>query len=137
VNLILVTTVALLWFSIPLRGSVLLLLVASALYVLSGLGLGLLISTFSNTQQEAFMSTFLVVMPAILLSGFLFPISSMPDPVQWITIVNPVRHYIDVVRGIFLKGSGMDILWRELASLAVIGVATLGIATVRFRRTAL
>jgi ABC-2 type transport system permease protein len=137
INLTVVTVVALLWFKIPLRGSVVLLFTASLLYTLSGLGLGLLISTFSNTQQEAFMSTFLVLMPAILLSGFLFPISSMPEPVQWITIVNPVRHYIDVVRGIFLKGSGFDILWTRLAALALIGITTLSIATVRFRRTSL
>jgi len=137
INLTVVTIVALLWFSIPLRGSVLLLLAASLLYILSGLGLGLLISTFSSTQQEAFMSTFLVVMPAILLSGFLFPVSSMPEPVQWITILNPVRHYIDVVRGIFLKGSGFFVLWPRLAALAVIGTTTLGIAAIRFRKTAL
>jgi ABC-2 type transport system permease protein len=137
INLVLVTSVALLWFSIPLRGSIPLLLAASALYILSGLGLGLLISTFSNTQQEAFLSTFMVVMPAILLSGFLFPVSSMPDPVQWITIVNPVRHYIDVVRGIFLKGSGIDILWPRLLALALIGGAALSLASLRFRRTAL
>lgn len=137
INLTVVTLVALLWFKIPLRGSVPLLLAASLLYILSGLGLGLLISTFSNTQQEAFMSTFLVIMPAILLSGFLFPVSSMPDAVQWITIINPVRHYIDVVRGIFLKGSGFDILWTRLAALALIGATTLSIAAVRFRRTSL
>ena len=83
------------------------------------------------------MSTFLVVMPAILLSGFLFPVSSMPEPVQWITIVNPVRHYIDVVRAIFLKGSGVEVLWIPLTALAVTGVTTLTIAAIRFRRTAL
>jgi ABC-2 type transport system permease protein len=137
INLTVVTVVALLWFEIPLRGSVALLFTASLLYILSGLGLGLLISTFSSTQQEAFMSTFLVLMPAILLSGFLFPISSMPEPVQWITIVNPVRHYIDVVRGIFLKGSGFDILWTRLAALALIGITTLSIAAMRFRKTSL
>ena len=137
INLTIVTIVALLWFKIPLRGSVPLLIAASFLYILSGLGLGLLISTFSSTQQEAFMSTFLVIMPAILLSGFLFPVSSMPEPVQWITIVNPVRHYIDVVRGIFLKGSGFDILWTRLAALALIGCTTLTIAAMRFRKTSL
>src|SRR4030095_14939682 len=137
INLTVVTVVALLWFKIPLRGSVPLLLAGSILYILSGLGLGLLISTFSSTQQEAFMSTFLVIMPAILLSGFLFPVSSMPGPVQWITIINPVRHYIDLVRGIFLKGSGFDILWTRLAALAFIGLTTLSIAALRFKRTSL
>jgi ABC-2 type transport system permease protein len=137
VNLAIVTTIALLWFSIPLRGSVLLLVAASCLYIVCGLAIGLLVSTVSNTQQEAFMSTFMVVMPSILLSGFLFPVSSMPEPVQWITIVNPVRHYIDVVRGIFLKGSGIDILWTQLLALAAIGGILLTLATVRFRRTSI
>ncbi len=137
VNLTIVTTVALLWFSIPLRGSIPLLVGASALYIVSGLALGLIVSTFSNTQQEAFLSTFMVVMPAILLSGFLFPVTSMPEPVQWLTMVNPVRHYIDVVRGIFLKGSGIELLWTKLAALAAIGAVMLTAAILRFRRTAL
>jgi ABC-2 type transport system permease protein len=137
VNLAIVTTVALLWFSIPLRGSVLLLIGASALYIVSGLALGLIVSTFSNTQQEAFMSTFMVVMPSILLSGFMFPVTSMPEPVQWLTMLNPVRHYIDVVRGIFLKGSGIELLWTKLAALAAIGAVMLAVAITRFRRSAL
>lgn len=137
INLTLVTTVALLWFSIPLRGSVLLLVGISVLYILSGLGLGLLVSTISDTQQEAFLSTFMVVMPGILLSGFLFPITSMPKVIQWVTLVNPVRHYITCVRGIFLKGTGLEILWPHVLALALLGVGLLAVATVRLRRTSL
>jgi len=136
VDLVFVTLVALLWFHIPFRGSPLLLLAASILYLLSGLGTGLLISTVSKTQQEAFLSSFMVFMPAILLSGFMFPVSSMPKLFQWLTLLNPMRHYIEIVRALFLKGAGASLLWRQFAALLVIGAALLGFATARFRKTA-
>jgi ABC-2 type transport system permease protein len=135
-DLVFVTLVALFWFHIPLRGNPLLLLAASVLYLLSGLGTGLLISTVSRTQQEAFLSSFMVFMPAILLSGFMFPVSSMPEVFQWLTLLNPMRHYIEVVRAIFLKGAGATLLWRQFAALFIIGVALLGFAAARFRKTA-
>ena len=126
---------ALLWFDVPFRGSVLWLLVASLLYLASGLGLGLLISTISKTQQEAFMGSFLVFMPAILLSGFMFPVSSMPASFQWLTLFNPVRHYIEIVRAIFLKGTGALTLWPQYLWLLALGAGLLGFAAWRFRRT--
>jgi ABC-2 type transport system permease protein len=135
-DLVFVTLVALFWFHIPFRGNPLLLLAASVLYLLSGLGTGLLISTVSRTQQEAFLSSFMVFMPAILLSGFMFPVSSMPEVFQWLTLLNPMRHYIEVVRAIFLKGAGATLLWRQFAALFIIGVALLGFAAARFRKTA-
>ena len=122
------------WFDVPFRGSALWLLGASVLYLASGLGLGLLISTISRTQQEAFMGSFLVFMPAILLSGFMFPVSSMPVSFQWLTVVNPVRHYIEIVRAIFLKGTGVPSLWPQYLWLLALGVALLGISVLRFRR---
>lgn len=134
VDLAIVTAIAVLWFEVPFRGSLLLLLLASTLYLLSGLGLGLLISTVSNTQQEAFMASFLVFMPAILLSGFMFPVTSMPAVFEWLTLLNPVRHYIEVVRSLFLKGTGFSGLWFQFLSLLLLGGALLGIATFRFRR---
>ena len=133
-DLVLVTTVAVLWFDVPLRGSLFLLFVASLFYVMAGLGMGLLISTVSKTQQEAFMGTFLVFMPALLLSGFMFPVSSMPRIFQDITLLNPVRHYIEIVRAIFLKGTGLDMLWPQFLALLLLGLALLTLATLRFRR---
>ncbi len=133
-DLTLVTTVALAWFGVPFRGSFLVLFAASVLYILSGLGLGLLISTVSKTQQEAFMASFLVFMPAILLSGFMFPVSSMPEPFQWLTALNPVRHYIEIVRAVFLKGTGIAAVWAQFVALLVTGVGLLWFAAWRFRR---
>ena len=135
VDLFFVTLVALLWFGVPFQGNLLLLLGASVLYLLSGLGIGLLISTISKTQQEAFLTSFLVFMPAILLSGFMFPVSSMPAVFQWLTLLNPMRHYIEIVRAIFLKGADLTILWRQFAALLVIGGGLLAFATTRFSKT--
>jgi ABC-2 type transport system permease protein len=132
-DLAIVTAIAIFWFEIPFRGSLVLLLLASALFLLSGLGLGLLISTVSNTQQEAFMASFLVFMPAILLSGFMFPVSSMPGVFEWLTLLNPVRHYIEIVRSLFLKGTGFADLWSQYLSLLALGSALLSFASFRFR----
>lgn len=134
-DLTIVTAVALYWFEVPFRGSFALLLAASALYILSALGIGLFISTISSTQQEAFMASFLVFMPAILLSGFMFPVTSMPEIFQWATLLNPVRHYIEIVRAVFLKGAGFDALSRQFAALALIGTSVLLFATTRFRKS--
>ncbi len=136
VDLGIVTTAALLWFDVPFRGSIVWLLAASLLYLASGLGLGLLISTISKTQQEAFMGSFLVFMPAILLSGFMFPVSSMPGSFQWLTLLNPMRHYIEIVRAIFLKGTGIPALWPQYLALLALGTALLWFASWRFRRSA-
>jgi ABC-2 type transport system permease protein len=136
IDLVIVIAVALGWFGVPFRGSFLLLAFASGLYLLSGLGLGLLISTVSSTQQEAFMASFLVFMPTILLSGFMFPVASMPEVFQWLTLLNPVRHYVEVVRAIFLKGSSPGIVWPQLLALLGLGVGLLWLAAWRFRRAA-
>lgn len=132
-DMVLVTGVAVLWFRIPFAGNPALLLLASVLYLLATLGIGLLISTLASTQQEAFMVSFLVYMPAILLSGFMFPISSMPESFQWLTLLNPMRYFLEMVRGIFLKGVGLDALWPQYLALLALGVAVLWFATARFR----
>jgi len=134
VDLVVVTSVALFWFGVPFEGSALLLLVASILYLLSGLGVGLLISTISNTQQEAFMASFLFFQPTILLSGFMFPINSMPVFFQWLTLLNPMRHYLEIVRGIFLKGTGLWALWPQVLALLVMGTGILWFASTRFKK---
>lgn len=133
VQLALVTTVALLWFDIPLRGSVPALLVAAALFILAGLSLGLYISTISSTQQEAFLAMFLFVLPAIILSGFLYPIETMPEIFQTLTLANPLRHFLEIVRGIFLKGAGPADLWVQYSVLLAMASGGLVIATRRFR----
>ncbi len=135
VDLTIVTGVALYWFEVPFRGSFSLLLGASFLYILSALGIGLFISSISTTQQEAFMASFLVFLPAILLSGFMFPVTSMPEVFQWATLLNPVRHYIEIVRAVFLKGAGLDALSRQFAALFLIGTSVLVFATRRFRKS--
>lgn len=135
-DVLLVTGAALFWFGVPFVGSFAQLMLASLLFVLSGLGVGLLISTVSKTQQQAFLTTFLVFMPIILLSGFMFPINSMPEIFQWLTLINPLRHYLEIVRGIFLKGAGIAPLWHQYTVLAVLGVATLTFAASRFHKVA-
>jgi ABC-2 type transport system permease protein len=131
----LVTTVGVLWFGVPIRGSIPLLFFATALYLMSTLGVGLLISTISRTQQQAMMTTFFYIFPAILLSGFMFPIANMPEAIQWLTYVNPLRYFLVILRGIFLKGLGPATLWPQMAALAALGVATLWLASRRFHKT--
>jgi ABC-2 type transport system permease protein len=133
VELTLVTIIALLWFHIPFRGNPLLLLLGSILFLFTALGTGLLISTISNTQQEAFMSGFLVFLPSLLLSGFMFPVNSMPRVFQWLTLLIPLRHYLEIVRAVFLKGAGFDDLWKQLLALFLMGVTLLWAAARRFR----
>jgi len=96
--------------------------------------MGLLVSTVSSTQQEAFLTTFLIFMPTILLSGFMFPVSSMPAFFRWLTLLNPMRHYLEIVRGIFLKGTGLAALWPQFLALAAMGFMVLWLAARRFRR---
>jgi len=135
-DLVLITGVALLWFRVPFQGSFLLLLLAGGLYLVSTLGLGLLISTFSTTQQEAVLTSFLFIMPLMLLSGFMFPVTSMPLGFQWLTLANPVRHFLEIVRAVFLKGAGLDALWRQYLALTLIGGSVLVLAARRFHKTA-
>ncbi|MBI2615187.1 MAG: ABC transporter permease, partial [Gemmatimonadetes bacterium] len=108
---------------------------SSLLYIFSGLGVGLLISSVSNTQQEAFMSMFFFFFPAIILSGFMFPVENMPVAIQYITLLDPIRHYLVVVRGVFLRGAGWSVLYPQILILLVMGVTVLGFATTRFRKT--
>ena len=134
IDLTIITTIALFWFHIPFRGSFLLLFAASLAYILTGLGIGLLISTVSSTQQEAFMSMFFFFLPAIMLSGFMFPVESMPVALQYATLLNPMRHFLIVVRGIFLRGAGWTVLAPQLLTLLVMGSVTLWFASSRFHK---
>lgn len=136
VDMVLITAMALWWFDVPFRGSFVLLGFASVLFILTGLGVGLLISTVSATQQEAFMSMFLFFLPAMMLSGMMFPIENMPQGLQYLTLLNPIRHYLIIVRGVFLRGAGWRVLAPQMFALAVIGGSVLLFATSRFRKSA-
>ena len=134
IQVTLVTAVALLLFRIPFRGSVLTLYGSAALFLLTTLGSGLFISTISSTQQQAMMSSFMFFMPAFMLSGFAFPIRNMPVAVQYLTWLDPLRYFVEIVRGVFLKGVGPSILWPQMLALAVIGVGILGGSALRFHK---
>jgi len=135
VDLTVIASVAILWFGIPMRGSFLLLFFASLVYIVCGLGSGLLISTASATTQEAFMTLFMFFLPAMIFSGFFFPIANMPTAFQFVSLLDPLRYYLETVRGIFLKGAGITVLWGQIAVLALMGGAILWIASTRFRKT--
>ncbi|WP_306533564.1 ABC transporter permease [Geobacter sp.] len=135
IDVAVITAVSKFWFDVPIRGSLLLLFGATALFLMSTLGFGLFISTVSTTQQQAMMSSFFFIFPAMLLSGFAFPIENMPQVVQYVTYLNPLRYYLVIIRGIFLKGVGADILWPQMAGLLVLGSVILAFAVTRFRKT--
>lgn len=130
----LITTFAVLWFHIPLRGNLLLLALATCVYLFTSLGAGLYISTIASTQQEAMMSVFLFYMPTFLLSGFAYPIANMPEVIQWFTLVNPMRYFLVIIRGIFLKGVGIDVLWSQFAALLLMGLVVISFSILRFKR---
>ncbi|MFO1431545.1 MAG: ABC transporter permease [Candidatus Competibacteraceae bacterium] len=121
IDVILVTLVAVGWFEVPLRGSLIALALGSLLFLLSTLGLGLVISSYSNTQQQAMLLAFMVIMPLTMLSGFAFPISNMPVSIQWLTWLDPLRFFLTVIRVIFLKGEGVSAFGLEYGMMALLG----------------
>lgn len=122
------------WFQIPFRGHVSVLLLGAVLFIISMLGMALLISTVSSTQQQAMVTSFFVIMPTITFSGFGFPISSMPQWMQTLSYAIPLRYFLIVLRGTYLKGVGMDVLWPQMAAMAVIGFGVLILAVTRFHK---
>lgn len=135
-DMLLVTAVARLLFGVPVRGSLLLLTLLTLLFLLSTLGFGLLVSTLVRTQQQAMMfSAFVLMVPMIYLSGLIFPIENMPVLFQKASVLIPVRYYAVILRGIFLKGSGLDVLWPEALALLVIGGTVIALAALRFRKS--
>ncbi|HEX9637649.1 MAG TPA: ABC transporter permease [Acidobacteriota bacterium] len=130
-----VTAIAVWYFEVPLRGSLWLLLALTGLFLLTTLGLGLLVSTLVRTQQQAMLSSvFLLMVPMIYLSGLIFPIENMPAPIQTLTYAIPLRYYAVILRGVFLKGSGLDVLWPESLILAGFGIGIVSLAALRFRK---
>ncbi len=130
----LIAVVGTLWFQVPFRGQPLVLFAGSVLFLLCMLGVGLLISTVSATQQQALVTSFFFIMPAVTFSGFGFPISTMPQWLQYLTYASPLRYFLVVLRGTYLKGVGMDILWPQMLAMSVLGVGLLTTAVLRFRK---
>jgi len=133
-QMVAVSLFAVFWFDVPMRGSVLLMFAGVCLFLLSNLGIGLFISTISATQQQAMMTTFFFIVPFFMLSGFIFPIENMPVAVQWLTCLNPLRFMIVIIRGVFLKGVGMEVLWPQYLALVILGAAVFAGAVGRFRK---
>jgi ABC-2 type transport system permease protein len=126
--------VAVFWFRVPLVGSLTALYTGLFLFLLSAIGVGLMISSLSVTQQQGLLGAFMFLVPAIILSGFATPILNMPPAVQKLTLINPMRYFMVIVRGVFLEGTPFHLLIHEFWPLAVIGVVTLSIASWLFRR---
>jgi ABC-2 type transport system permease protein len=132
VDVLLVVAVTLLWFEVPLRGSFVLLFAMCLVYLLTTLGLGLFVSTISATQQQAMMTaSFFFLIPMVFLSGFVFPIENMPDVIQPVTYLIPLRYFLVILRGVFLKGVGLEVLWPDALALTAWGVGILVLATLR------
>jgi len=135
VQMTMVLVPAILIFDMPMRGNLLLLLALASLFIMFSLAIGLLISTVSRNQFQAMQSAFLMLIPSIMLSGFLWPLETMPKLAQWISMVIPLTYFLRIVRGIVVKGVGIEHLWQEAAILALLGVITLILATSRVRKT--
>ncbi len=135
-DLLLIVLLARLIFGVPLRGSLVLLVLLTLLYILNTLGLGLLVSTMVNNQQQAMMfSAFVLMVPMIYLSGLIFPIENMPRGFQIASAVIPVRYYGDIIRGVFLRGSGIAVLWPDALALLGEGLLVLTLASLRFHKS--
>jgi ABC-2 type transport system permease protein len=135
IDAVLITAVGTLWFQVPLRGSLLVLAAGTVLFLLCCLGIGLLISTMCSTQQQAMVSAFFFLMPAIIFSGFSSPIASMPTWLQTISYIDPLRYFLVILRSEYLKGTGFDVLWPQMAALATLSVVILGTAVLRFSKS--
>ena len=121
-------------FGVPINGSLPLLLVLSGLFLISNLGIGLLISTITSTQQEAIIVAIFYNLPSIFLSGFIYPVAAMPRVLQFVSLAIPLRYYLIVVRGIVLKGVGMPALWPEVIALSIFAVVVITSAATRFKK---
>ncbi len=121
-------------FHVSVVGSLPLLFGLSALFLLTTLGTGIFISTISRTQHEATLTAFLILFPSVLLSGFIFPVENMPVAIQWMTAIIPLRYFLEIIRGIFLRGVGLDVLWPQMLILLAFGVGILVLAAARFSK---
>jgi ABC-2 type transport system permease protein len=134
IDMIEILVAGVLIFGVPINGSLPLLLLLAGLFLVSTLGLGLFVSTLANTQQEAMLTSWFFLLPAMFLSGFLFPLEGMPWYLQAFSYVVPLRYFLVIVRGIMLKGVSVDVLWTEIIALSIFAVAIMGSAALRFRK---
>jgi ABC-2 type transport system permease protein len=134
IDIIVITFVTIVWFRVPFNGSFLLLILCGGFYIICTLGVGLYISTISQTQQQAMLSTFLFFIPSIILSGFIFPIYAMPLFFRLITLINPMRYFIELIRAIFLKGIGVTLIWESMLALGILSVILLALSVRRVNR---
>ncbi|MCF8010982.1 MAG: ABC transporter permease [Clostridiales bacterium] len=134
IDVALVLGVGVWWFKVPIRGNLLLLLVLSLLFLIFALGLGILFSTLARTQLQAMQMTMLFILPSVILSGFVFPRESMPDIIRWLGYGIPLTYYLEILRGIMLKGVGLIKLWNDIIPLTAFGFVTIALASLRFRK---
>jgi ABC-2 type transport system permease protein len=133
-DVIMIALIGVFWFEIPFRGNPSILLLGSILFLMSSVGIGLFISTISSTQQQAQISTFFFMMPAFILSGFVFPLENLPTWIRYLTYANPLRYFLVIIRGVFLKGNGLDILWPQMLALTVLGGLMILLSSFRFQK---
>ena len=133
-DVIMIALIGVFWFEVPLRGNPLVLLLGAMLFLMSSVAIGLFISTICTTQQQAQISTFFFTMPAFTLSGFAFPIENMPEWIQYLTYANPLRYFLVIIRGVFLKANGLDILWPQMVALAILGGLMILLSSLRFQK---
>ncbi len=133
-DVVLVTLVGVFWFEVPLRGSLAVLFLGTLFFLFNSVGLGLLISTVSATQQQAMMAGTFFFTPAILLSGLVFPLRNMPEAVQYLTYLNPLRYFIIIIQDVFLKGVGLEVLWPQMLGLGLLGLSLLTFSVLRSQR---
>jgi ABC-2 type transport system permease protein len=133
-DVMMIALIGVFWFGVPLRGNPLVLLLGAVLFLMSSVAIGLFISTICTTQQQAQISTFFFSMPAFTLSGFAFPIENMPEWIQYLTYANPLRYFLVVIRGVFLKANGLDILWPQMLALAILGTLMIFMSSLRFQK---
>jgi len=133
-DVIMIALVGVFWFEVPLRGNPLVLLLGAVLFLMSSVAIGLFVSTICSTQQQAQISTFFFAMPAFILSGFAFPIENMPEWIQYLTYANPLRYFLVIIRGVFLKAIGLDILWPQMLALGILGTLMILFSSLRFQK---
>jgi ABC-2 type transport system permease protein len=133
-NMIEVLAIGSWWFGVPVRGDMGLILLLSGLFMLSSLGIGLLASTIANTQQEAMLIVWMLLLPSLFLSGFFFPLEAMPQVLQWISYIFPLRYYLMIIRSLMVKGVGPWVLRNEIIALTIFGISIMTLASMRFRK---